>query len=28
VLHFPWSEEGRHRRKSKAESIRDVEKAD
>jgi hypothetical protein len=27
-LHFPWSEEGRHRRKSKAESIRDVEKAD
>jgi succinate-acetate transporter protein len=28
VLHFPWSEKGRQRRKEKAESIRDVEKGD
>ena len=28
VLHFPWSEQGRHRRKEKAESVRDVEKGD
>ncbi|KAG9695596.1 hypothetical protein KCU95_g6426, partial [Aureobasidium melanogenum] len=28
VLHFPWSEKGRSRRRSKAESIRDVEKGD
>lgn len=28
VLHFPWSEKGRSRRREKAESIKDVEKGD